>query len=238
MLSPYGLTLIESCLTCKMRSGRIFCDLPESSLRDFEAIKYAAAYPNGAVLFIEGQEPRGIYILCSGSVKVSVGAEDGKTVIVRIATPGEVLGLAATVSGKPYDVTAVTMTPCQINFLKRDDFLRLIKRDAQACLKVAEQLSEKYNTACQQVRSLGTPRSATGRLAALLLQWTARNGESYKPEPRLRMALTHEEIAQILGASRETVTRVFGELRAREIVRSQGSILVIRNKHALKALAA
>lgn len=237
MLSPYGLDIIESCLTCKMRADRIFCDLPTTALESFEAIKYATAYPKGAVLFVEGQAPRGILVLCKGRVKLSICATDGKTLILKIAEPGEVLGISATVSGKPYELTAETIDPCQVNFVKREDFLRFLKGHADACFKVAEQLSEKYNNACHEVRSLGLSHSAGEKLAKLLLEWSSKNGEASKPEPRLKLALTHEEIAQMIGTSRETVTRLFADLKKRQIVQSKGSTLVIRNKVALKAMA-
>ncbi|MBZ5570600.1 MAG: Crp/Fnr family transcriptional regulator [Acidobacteriia bacterium] len=237
MLSPYGLDIIESCLTCKTRTERLFCDLPGAALQAFENIKYATAYPKGAVLFVEGQAPRGIFVLCKGRVKMSICATDGKTLIVRIAEPGEVLGLSAAVSGKPYELTAETIDPCQVNFVKRDDFLRFLKEHSDACFKVAEQLSEKYNTACHEVRSLGLSHSAGEKLAKLLLEWTSKNGETAKQEPRLRLALTHEEIAQMIGTSRETVTRLFADLKKRQIVQAKGSTLVIRNKAALKLIA-
>lgn len=237
MLSPYGLDIIESCLTCKTRTERLFCDLPAAALQAFETIKYATAYPKGAVLFVEGQAPRGIFVLCKGRVKMSICATDGKTLIVKIAEPGEVLGLSATVSGKPYELTAETVDPCQVNFVKRDDFLRFLKEHSEACFKVAEQLSEKYNTACHEVRSLGLSHSAGEKLAKLLLEWSSKNGESAKQEPHLRLALTHEEIAQMIGTSRETVTRLFADLKKRQIVQTKGSTLVIRNKVALKLIA-
>ena len=237
MLSPYGLDIIESCLTCKTRTERLFCDLPAAALQAFENIKYATAYPKGAVLFVEGQAPRGIFVLCKGRVKLSICAPDGKTLIVKIADPGEVLGLSASVSGKPYELTAETVDPCQVNFVKREDFLRFLKEHPDACFKVAEQLSEKYNTACHEVRSLGLSHSAGEKLARLLLEWSSRNGETAKQEPRLKLALTHEEIAQMIGTSRETVTRLFGDLKKRQILQTKGSTLVIRNKAALKLLA-
>ena len=237
MLSPYGLDIIESCLSCKMKTDRLFCDLPTSALQSFEAIKYATAYPKGAVLFVEGQAPRGIFVLCKGRVKLSICSTDGKTLILKIAESGEVLGLSATISGKPYELTAETVDPCQINFVKREDFLRFLREHSEACLRVAEQLSEKYNTACREIRSLGLSHSAAEKLARLLLDWSARNGESSKQEPRVKLALTHEEIAQMIGTSRETVTRLFAELKKRQIVQAKGSTLVIRNKAALKSLA-
>src|SRR5262249_9828225 len=100
-----------------MRTERIFCDLPTPALQSFESIKYATAYPKGAVLFVEGQAPRGIFVLCKGRVKLSICATDGKTLILKIAEPGEVLGLSATVSGKAYELTAANPHPRQVNFL-------------------------------------------------------------------------------------------------------------------------
>jgi CRP/FNR family transcriptional regulator len=134
-----------------MRADHIFCDLLPAALQSFENIKYAMSYPKGAVLFVEGQAPRGIFVLCNGSVKLSLSATNGKTIIVRIAEAGEALGLGATVSGKPYEMTAETIDPCQVTFVKRDDFLEFLKDDVEACFKVAEQLSEKYYDACKEV---------------------------------------------------------------------------------------
>ncbi len=237
MLSPYGLDIIESCFTCKLRADRLFCDLPTSALQSFESIKYATAYPKGAVLFVEGQSPRGIYVLCKGRVKLSICSTDGKTLILKVAEPGEVLGLSASVSGKAYELTAETLDPCQVNFVKREDFLRFLKEHGEACLRVAEQLSEKYNSACHEIRSLGLSHSAAEKLAKLLLDWSTKNGEAAKLEPRLKLALTHEEIAQMIGTSRETVTRLFADLKKRQIVQAKGSTLLIRNKAALKQIA-
>jgi len=237
VLSPYGLDIIESCLTCKTRNERLFCDLPAAALQAFEVIKYATAYPKGAVLFVEGQAPRGIFVLCKGRVKLSICATDGKTLIVKISEPGEVLGLSATVSCKPYELTAETIDPCQVNFVKREDFLRFLREHSDACFRVAEQLSEKYNTACHEVRSLGLSHSAGEKLAKLLLEWSSKNGEASKQEPRLKLALTHEEIAQMIGTSRETVTRLFADLKKKQIVQAKGSTLLIRNKAALKLIA-
>src|ERR1700686_3204141 len=155
MLSPYGMEIVESCLTCKLRADRIFCDLPATALQAFEGIKYATAYPQGAVLFVEGQVPRGIFVLCKGSVKLSINSPNGRTMIVKLAEPGEVLGLSATISGKPYKVTAETLDPCQVNFVKREEFLHFLKDDVEACFKVAQQLSEKCPNACKNPANLG-----------------------------------------------------------------------------------
>jgi CRP/FNR family cyclic AMP-dependent transcriptional regulator len=237
MHSPYGLDIVDSCVHCRMRAGRIFCDLNTTALQTFDNIKYATAYPKGAVLFIEGQPSRGIFVLCQGHVKLSLSDKDGKTLILKIAAAGEVLGLGATISGKAYDLTAETLEPSQLSFVKREDLLRFLKDDSDACFKVVAQLSDKYNSACHDIRSLALSHSASQKLANLLLDWTSRDGESKQVEPGLRLVLTHDEMAQLIGTSRETVTRAFSDLMKRKIVQRKGSRLLIRDKHALAALA-
>lgn len=237
MLSPYGLDIIESCLSCKIRAEHIFCDLPTTALQAFESIKYATAYPKGSVLFVEGQTPRGIFVICKGRVKLSFGSTDGKTLILKLTEVGEVLGLSASICGKPYELTAETLDPCQITFVKRDDFLRFLKENNEACLRVAEQLGEMYYTVCRKIRSLELSNSAAERLARLVLEWMAKEGGHTKTDTHIKLSLTHEEIAQMIGTTRETVTRIFAEMKKQRILQLKGSTLVIHNKAALKVFA-
>jgi CRP/FNR family transcriptional regulator len=216
--SPYGFELVENCLICKLRTDSFFCSLPKTALEAFDKIKYAASYPAGAILFVEGQSPRGIYMLCKGRVKLSTTSAEGKTLILKIAQPGEVLGMHATVSGTPYEITAETGQPCQLNFVKRDDFLSFLQKHGDACLKAAQHLSKDCQSAYQQIRSLGLSTSHE------------------QAEPKVKLALTHEEIAQIIGTSRETVTRVLADFRKRQVAVLKGSTLTIRNKSVLEKL--
>lgn len=235
MGSPYGLPIIENCLICNLRSERFFCDLPKTALAAFEKIKYSSAVPPGAVLFVEGQAPRGMYVVCRGRVKLSTTSRDGKTLILRIAEPGEVLGLHATVSGKPYELTAEALQASQLNFVKRDDFLRFLEQHGDACLRAAQHLSQNCQSAYEMIRSLGLSHSVTEKMARLLLEWSEQ-GENTKDGVRIKIALTHEEIAQLVGTSRETVTRVLSDFRKQQIAQLRGSTLLIRNKPALEKL--
>ena len=191
MLTPYDLDIIESCLSCKMRAEHILCDLAPDALEAFESIKYANTYPKGAVLFVEGQQPRGVFVLCKGRVRMSICSTEGKTLILQISEPGEVLGLSATVSGKPYELTAETMGPCQANFVKREDFLAFLKQHSDACLRVAEQLSAKYNSACREIRALGLSHSVMQKLANLLLEWSAKDEQDNKGGPVIHQNIVH-----------------------------------------------
>ncbi len=235
MRTPYGLEIIENCLTCKLRADRMFCDLPAEALAAFDAITFANLHPSDAVLFVEGQEPRGIYVVCSGRVKLSTCGTDGKTIITDIAEPGEILGLSATVSGEPHEVTAEMLEPGQTNFIKREEFLRFLREHGEASLRVAEHLSRHYHTACVQIRSLGLSHSAAEKLAKLLLEWSAK-GERTDQGIRLKLTLTQEEIAEMIGTSRETVTRLFADFKKKQIVQLRGSTLLIRDKTALENL--
>jgi len=237
VLSPYGLDIIDNCQTCQMRPERLFCDLSTEVLQAFEAIKCATAYPKGAVLFVEGQTPCGVFILCKGRVKMSACAGGGKVLIVRIAEPGEVLGLSAVLSGKAYELTAETAESCKVNFVQRNNYLRFLREHPDACFKVAEQLSEKYRVACDEVRSLGSSRTADQRLAKLLLNWSCRNRESGKSEHALDLTLTQEEIGELIGTTRETVIRTFADLKRRHILEGKGPALVILDRFALIEIA-
>ena len=231
MRSPYGLDIIENCLTCPVREERLFCNLSAPAVKALQSITSSAAYPKSAVLFVEGQNPRGIFILCSGKAKLSTSSADGKTLILKIAEPGEVMGLSATVSGKPYEVTVEILEPAQANFVQRDAFLKFLAEHGEAALRVAQQLSSNYHSAYEEIRSLGLSHSAVEKLARLLLEWS-------KPENgagplRLKLTLTHEEIAQMIGSSRETVSRTMRELVQKGYIQVSRKDIVIRNRAAL-----
>jgi CRP/FNR family cyclic AMP-dependent transcriptional regulator len=235
MSSPYGLQITDNCVICKLRHSGFFCELPKNSLEDLDRVKYASAYPQGAVLFVEGQPPRGVYIVCSGRVKLSTTSRDGKTLILRIAQPGEILGLHATVAGKAYELTAETLQSSQLDFIRRDDFLKFLQNHADACLHAAQHLSQNCQSAYEMIRSLGLSHSVSEKLARLLLEW-AGDGEATEDGIRIKVSLTHEEIAQLIGTSRETVTRVLGEFRDKQLAQLRGSTLWIQNKAGLERL--
>src|SRR6266700_2274840 len=235
MRAPYGLEIIESCLTCPHREDRLFCDLPPEALQRLAQITSASSYPKGATLFIEGQVSRGVFILCSGHVKLSTSSADGRTLILRISEPGEVLGLPATVTGTPYELTADVMEPTQANFIPRPEFLNFLRDHGEAALRVAQQLGEIYHSAVAEMRTIGLSHSAGEKLARFLLDRCADHDEG-KGEVKLTLTFTHEEIAQMIGASRETVTRVFADFKRRQLLQVKGSTLIIKNKAGLESV--
>ena len=233
MRAPYGLEIIENCLACPHREDRLFCNLSPIAVQGLADITSAAAYPKGATLFVEGQSPRGVFILCRGRVKLSTSSADGRTLILRISEPGEVLGLPATVTGKPYELTADVIEPTQANFIARLDFLNFMRDHGEAALRVAQQLGETYHSAVAEMRSIGLSHSAGEKLARFLLDLSTDHEEG-KDDSKVTLTLTHEEIAQMIGASRETVSRIFSDFKKKQLLQLKGSTLVIHNKSALE----
>jgi CRP/FNR family cyclic AMP-dependent transcriptional regulator len=237
MKGPYGFESSEHCQSCKLRANGFFCQLSALALKDFDEVRSSTSYPEGALLFLEKQEPRGIFVLCAGEVKLSISSSVGKTLILRIAKPGEVLGLMATIAGVPYEVTAETIRPCQVAFIRREDFLRFIAEHPEAYQGVVQQMASLYQGACNQLRTVGLSASAPEKLARLLLDWSA-GGTETEHGTQVRMPLTHEEIAALIGTTRETVTRTLSEFKSSHLVALHGSNLMISNRTALETLGA
>lgn len=232
--APYGLNVIESCIGCPLITDKIFCDLSKNALAGLNEISSQASYPKGAMLFVEGQEPRGVFVVCSGRVKLSAGSAGGKTLILRIAESGEVVGLPATISGKPYEVTAEAIEPIQASFIQREPFLGFLREHGEAALRVAEILSAIYQATYREVRYLALSGSAGGKLARYLLDFALAHGKADGSKLRATMILTQEEIAEMIGASRETVTRLLATFKRKNLIEVRGTSLIIKDADGLQ----
>jgi CRP/FNR family cyclic AMP-dependent transcriptional regulator len=235
MRAPYGLNILDDCLACPVREEHLFCNLSAPALQKLNEIKSTAVYPKSAVLFIEGQQPRGVFVLCTGKVKLSTSSSEGKTVITKISDAGDVLGLNASISNHPYEVTAEMIEPGQANFIPRDALLRFLREHGEVALRVAEQLSRNYYTAFEEVRMLGLTSSPGEKFAKLLLSWYPEK-EQVNGQVQIKLTLTHEEIAEMIGTTRETVSRLFSEFKKKRLLEAKGSTLILRSKLALEKM--
>jgi CRP/FNR family transcriptional regulator len=227
------LNILDNCLTCPVREEHLFCNLPGPALQKLNEIKSTAVYPKAAMLFIEGQQPRGVFVLCTGKVKLSTSSKEGKTIITKVSDAGDVLGLNATVSNRPYEVTAEMVEPGQANFIPRDPFLQFLREHGEVAVRVAEQLSRNYYTAYEEIRTLGLASSPSEKFAKLLLSWSNAKDANGS---QVRLTLTHEEIAEMIGTTRETVSRLFSEFKKKQLLQVKGATLTIRNKEALQRM--
>lgn len=235
MRAPYGLNILDNCLTCPQRTEHLFCNLSPQAAQRLNEIKSTAVYPKGAMLFIEGQQPRGVFVLCVGKTKLSTSSREGKTIITKISEGGDVLGLNAVISNRPYEVTAEMMEPGQANFIPRDSLLHFLKDFPEVAVRVAQQLSRNYYTAYEEIRTLGLAVSPSEKFAKLLLSWSTKTTQE-DGSAQVKMTLTHEEIAEIIGTTRETVSRLFSEFKKKQLMVLKGATLVIRSRPALEKI--
>ncbi len=235
MGSSRRLAISNDCLSCTLRRTCDFCNLPQPLLSEFSALGRLTLYPANATLMMEGECPRGVYIACSGRSKLSVEARDGKTIILKIAGDRQILGLSAVISGGPSLITVTTIELCQVKFIERDSFLNFIEHNRHAAFACATLLAQEVCASFDDVYELLLARSSTEKLARLLLSWVA--GEPRNRELRVPTEFTHEEIAQMIGSSRETVTRLLSDMKRKDLIRLESGTLVIPNRIALQAIA-
>jgi CRP/FNR family transcriptional regulator len=196
-------------------------------------MQFPSSYAANVVLFSEKDPAQGIFTVIEGEVKLSINSSDGRRLSLRIARKGEILGLASTLSGSPYDVTAETLYPAKVAHIGRRDFLNFLARHPEANQVVIEELSRDVTKACDQLRTVGLSATAPEKLARLLLDWSDSGQATECGGARFRFSMTHEEIGEFIGASRETVTRTLTRFKTRRLVAFQGSMLTIPNRTAL-----
>ena len=215
-------------------SRRLFNTLSLDGQRDFNALGHLVTLPKGAIPFREDEPNRGVFVLCSGAVKLSCTSRLGKTLILKVAFPGDVLGLGAVLSGKRYEVTAEMLESTVVKNIRRRDFLQFLSKYGEASMSAARALSLEYRIAFFDARRLALSGSAAGRIAAILLDW----GRSAMPQKRFTMVLTHAELGNLTGTTRETVTRTLTKLQQTKVIQIKGSSIMILAPARLSELAA
>ncbi|MGD0731811.1 MAG: Crp/Fnr family transcriptional regulator [Terracidiphilus sp.] len=217
-------------------TGEFFSKFSPEALKDLASMAHPSSYPANLVLATENETAPGVIIILSGEVRLSMNSADGRRLTLRIARPGEVLGLVSALSGNPCEMTAETLYPCKIARIERREFLAFLTRHPETYKTVTEELSRQYSIACTQLRTVGLSASAPEKLARLLLDMS-RNGQVTESGTRFRFSFTHEEIGEFIGTSRETVTRTLNTFKHRQLVSLRGSTLSIPSRAALESYA-
>jgi len=217
--------------------GDFFKALSAAALADLEPLLVASSYPSGMVLFTESEASKGIYVVLEGEVKLSINSSDGRRLSSHIAKAGEMLGLSSTLTGGDYEMTADVLYPARIAHLSRQVFLQFLARHPEVYQIVTREVSRSFNLACEQLRMVALSTSVPERLARLLLVWSDEPGQKPERGARCRLSLTHEEIGEFIGASRETVTRTLSIFKNRHLVAQHGCTLTIPSRMALESYA-
>ncbi len=213
------------------------CLSPLHAIPGFEQLSRRKLYTKGSVLLVEGQAARGVYVLCAGRAKIAITSAEGRRLIVRIARPGDLLGISATLGGHPYEMSAETLEPCEVDFISRKELLGLLDKEKHYGVRIAMAVSKEFAEFVEQARVLLLSAAAAEKLAGLLLTWGEAFGQPTTSGIHLQTLLTHEELGQMIGTSRETVTRALNELKRRQIIRALNGDLWILNRAALASIA-
>ena len=222
------------CETCPDRSDRVFCGLISDAKDKLGALGVHISLSRGSVLHRQGDEPESIGIICEGQVKLSCTSNTGKCLILRIAGPGQLLGLGAVITGKPHETTAEAITPSQVKVIPRKALLEFMHEYPEVGCRTAETLASECELTFLDAKRLALCTTAESRLGRVLLDW----GRSVTDGPKLQfqMALSHAELGELAGLSRETVTRTLASLRRRKLIDMHGATLRIPNPSQLENL--
>lgn len=227
----------QGCQDCPARGKHMFCGMEDASLVKFDSIGTIVQFGSGGVIFREGDNCGSVHVLCSGRVKLSATSREGRTLILKIARAGEVLGLSAALANQPYEVTAETVEPCRLKTIRRQALLDFLDRNPDASMRAARTVAQEYKAAFSEVRRLALPATASGRVAGLLLEWTREQSPANAAKGRCMVTLTHEEIASMTATTRETVTRVLGQLKRDQLIQIRGAALTVLQPQELERMA-
>ncbi len=191
----------------------------------------------GRVLFAEGEPARGVYILRTGRASQSISSSEGRIVILRMARAGDVLGLNSVLRNASYDTTVKALQPCRTDFISRAHLIELMERSQRGAHAMLKILSHELTELTDRARLLLLPQTALGRLARLLLQACYDSDGSKSSSSRIERVFTHEEMAQMICSSRETVTRLLATLSKQQVIRVTPDSILIGDRPALEKIA-
>lgn len=226
-----------------MERGDILAALPVFaglSDRDWEKITdlfNERQYQKDDYIFLEGEAPEALYIVKTGKVKVLRHSTDGKDVVLRVASPGQMLGAVATFDGGGYPGTAQAIEDCTLLLLARNDCLTLVARYPVFALAVINDMGNRLRSSAEQIRSLAVER-VEQRIARVLLKLGVSAGSDLPAEGRvIEMPLTRQDVADMTGTTVETAIRVMSKFRRNNLIRTRRGKVVLVDLEALQEIA-
>jgi len=186
----------------------LFSRLDDATIRFFEKAAVRKRYPKDTILFNKGDESDSLYIVCSGKAHVIARDEQGREIVLSAIGPGEYFGEMAALDGGPRSATIVTKEPAEILIINKDQFRDSLSSNPDLMFNLVRVLLERLRKADEKIESLAF-MNVYGRVTGFLMQAAEPQGEKWV----IRDALTHQEIADMVGSSRETVSRTIKELR-------------------------
>jgi len=210
--------------------------LSREALQELESMVSISEHKAGDTLFMEQQLLPGVFIVLAGDVRLSLNDAGGRGLTVHIAKRGSVLGAHSALFASPSDWTADTLYFSKIAFVKLNDFLRFADRYPEAYRLATIELTRTLRYTCRTLRMVGLSCCVRKRLASQLLAW-GEQGNKSGDQTQYCLVLTHAQIAEFIGAVRETVTRAMTAFKKRGLVDIRGTVLTIPSTTALRRYA-
>ena len=217
-----------------LRSHVLFSSLPEAGIRELESKAIFARHSGGSILYQQGEKPKGMFLVFAGRVKMTANAFNEKTALLKIVGPGGVLGLASTLAQSPHFTTAQTSEASFLAFLPAGAFLDCMQKYSQLSVAVAQCLAAESIDSARDALLLRVPCLRAQRLATALLRLADGNGGI---DDARGLVYTHAELGQMIGASRETVTRLMKKLETQGLIATSKSTFRIRERQLLRQIA-
>lgn len=211
------------CNTCESRAYGLLCDLGQNELSAIDAAKFEQKYKPGQNLFYSGNAASGLYCVVSGTVKLEMQDESGKTQIMQVQGAGSLIGYRALFSDQPYVASAVAVDPVHVCFIPKTAVLKLVQENPPLALKFLSQLSEDFRMMEQRLQRASS-NSAPERIAEALL-FLRENFEEKN--------WTRKEIAEWAGTTPETVMRTLADLEGEGIIEQTGRKITIKDRAKL-----
>lgn len=201
----------------------LFKNTPSNLIETLEQFCSRRSFPKNTMLFMEGDENHQLFIIESGKVSVFVNGEDGKQVTLNFLGPGDYFGELALIDGKPRSASVMTVADSVFSTISKEDFQRFIRENPDFSMDLMQQLVDRIRDLTSNVKDMAL-LDVYGRVAQLLTRLADDAGRIENPK------LTHQEIANMVGASREMVSRIMKELVIGEYIQQTSSSLVIKKR--------
>jgi CRP/FNR family transcriptional regulator len=210
-----------------------FQELPEESLTDLAAITHMRRFRRNALVYVEGAKAEVFCFVSSGTVKLFKTTAEGQEQTLHLLTPGMLFATTGFTPDARYPATAEAMEDTWVGCILNSDLSQLAQRDAHLSWALLVAYSSRLSGKMQHMLDLGT-RDAAGRLAAGLLRLVPTPERVKGRSISIDMPVSHQELAQLIGASRETVTRLLKSFRLEGAVEVQGSRRLVLHPDVLQ----
>lgn len=217
-----------------MKDNTLFSDLSDEQLERFKNVISALSYKKKDAIFWEGDNCNGFYVVKSGRIKILRTSKNGKEQIIKLSYPGEIIGMEAFYGGKRYINTAVAMDECEICFIEKKAFFKILEEHPGISKKIIIALSRELKTAYDKIGDMGL-KTAKEKMANLLCTLAKDYGVSQDGKIKLNLNLSRLDIAELLGITQETSIRLLKSFKEAGILDIKRKEIIIKSLSMLEA---